>query len=223
MRNVEVMKCVLWIIKYVKRWQRVRTVWDGSRTDVITKRWYLNWILKAKWNLDTQEQEKSYPDGKNSRSRKAGLRHVYLDDLRTKLALQEGFLGVATVGKFGQIRLGPVYKGSRTSSWDVRMCEIGLYGQRNKKLKTILGRLPGYVCSIDIGRPAISLFSPLLEKDSLIHRISSKSLRTFRNVLETFRNRALKLVRLGMKDKEPKMTPSLAVQGDWRMPVAGRR
>lgn len=54
-------------------------------------------------------------------------------------------------------------------------------------------------------------------------RISTKSLRTFRNVLETFRNRALKLVRSGMKDKEPKMTPSLAVQGDWRMPVTGRR
>lgn len=179
--------------KIRKRWQKE---WYGTDQERMSLPkgdiWIGSWKSSGLWIL-----KNSYPDRKNSisRGRKVGLQHVYLDYLRTKLTLQEGFLRVATVGTFGQIRWGPVYKGSRMSSGDVRICEIELYDKRNKKLKTILGRLRGYVCSTDISLPAISLFYSPLMKDSLIHRISSKSLRTFRNVLETFRNRALKLVR----------------------------
>ena len=81
---------------------------------------YLNRDLKVKQHIDTQEEENSYPSRKNSisRGRKVGQHHVYLDNLRTKLPIQEGFSGVAKV-KFGQIWQGYFYKGSRMSSGEI--------------------------------------------------------------------------------------------------------
>lgn len=43
------------------------------------KRVYLNWDLKVKQNIDTQEEEKNYLSRKNSisRGRKVGQQHLY--------------------------------------------------------------------------------------------------------------------------------------------------
>lgn len=69
------------------------------------RKMYLNQVLKVRWNIDTQEEKKSYPSRKNSisRGRKVGQQHDYLDYLSNKLTIPEGLLGTAKERRFEQI------------------------------------------------------------------------------------------------------------------------
>lgn len=166
--------------------RRKRGVWDTWPREVITEKWYVNWVLKGNWNMNIQE-EKGYPSRKNSvsRGRKVGQQDAYLDHLRTQPTAREGFFR-RSYSKFGQIWVRTfLFRKALECQTEKAVWSQGgeVYDGRKRKMQRLFGGRLIWACSLDGCHSACYpsvLSAP--KKGRLIHRISSRGRRTCQSI-----------------------------------------